>query len=431
MRTANARSAPRTAALRIFRAALKAADPYGAVRRHLEVRNGALRAGGRRYHLDRIQNIYVLGAGKASARMAQAVEKVLGRRITAGLINVKYGHTAPLRRISLNECSHPVPDEAGLSGAERIVQMARGAGPRDLVIFLISGGASALLPYPAPPLTLEQKQRLTSDLLRCGANIHELNTIRKHISGVKGGRLAAAAAPAAVISLILSDVIGDNLDVIGSGPTAPDPSTVENARAILRKYGFEEPPLTETPKPSEAVFCRVQNLVIGSNAIAVAAAEREAKRLGYRTVVLSTMIEGETREVARVHAAIAKEVIASGRPVRMPACIISGGETTVTIRGDGLGGRNQEFALSAAIDIAGNENVTVFSGGTDGSDGPTDAAGAVADGRTVLRAQELGMDAAEYLADNDSYHFFEALGDLVKTGPTGTNVADVRVMIVS
>jgi len=409
--------AARGAALKIFRAALKAADPYDAVLRHLRVP-------------DRFENIYVIGAGKASARMAQAVERLLGKRVTGGLINVKYGHTAPLRRIELNECGHPIPDENGLRGAKRILDIARQAGPKDLVIAVISGGASALLPYPLPPMTLEQKQRLTGKLLRCGANIHEMNTVRKHISAIKGGRLAEAAAPAKVLALILSDVIGDDLDVIGSGPTVPDRSTTADAERILRHYGIKVPPLTETPKPSDPVFKHVRNVIVGSNALAVSAAEREAKRLGYRTLVLSTFIEGETRDVAGVHAAIVKEVLASGRPVRRPACIISGGETTVTIRGTGSGGRNQEFALAAAIDIAGLEKVTVFSGGTDGTDGPTDAAGAIADGKTVARGRELGLDADECLANNDSYQFFESLGDLVKTGPTGTNVADIRLLLI-
>lgn len=372
----------------------------------------------------------MVGAGKASARMAQAVERLLGRRISTGLINVKYGHTAKLRRIELNECGHPVPDENGLRGSRRILEMASEAGADDLVIAIISGGASALLPYPLPPITLEEKQSLTEELLRSGANIHELNAVRKHISAIKGGRLAEAAAPAQVLALILSDVIGDDLDVIGSGPTVPDRSTTEDAEKILRRYGIAVPPLTETPKPSDAAFDGVQNLIVGSNALAVAAAESEARRLGFRTMVLSTFIEGETREVARVHVAIAKEVLATGRPIRKPACVISGGETTVTIRGTGMGGRNQEFALAAALDIDGLDDVTVFSAGTDGTDGPTDAAGAIADETTVSRGRELGLNATEFLANNDSYRFFDGVGGLVKTGPTGTNVADVRLMIL-
>ncbi|MBI3471539.1 MAG: glycerate kinase [Candidatus Solibacter usitatus] len=431
----------RKQALAIFRAALKAADPAEAVLRHVRVGGGKLEAGGRRYRLDQFRNTWVIGAGKASAAMAVAVEKLLGRRVSGGLINVKHGHVARLRRIELNECGHPVPDSNGVAGALRIAEIAARAGEQDLVVCLISGGASALLPYPAPPVALEEKQATTRLLLASGANIHEMNAVRKHISAIKGGQLARLAAPATVIALMLSDVIGDNLDVIGSGPTAPDESTFAVADAILRKYGIRERipgtvgeriergmrgETAETPKPGDAVFERVQNLVVGSNALAVGAAARKARELGFRTLVLSTSIEGETRDVARMHAAIAREAAMSGQPVRPPACILSGGETTVTLRGGGLGGRNQEFALAAAIDIAGLRDVVVFSGGTDGSDGPTDAAGAIADGDTLAR----GPDAAQYLANNDSYHFFERLGDLVKTGPTNTNVMDVRIVLV-
>jgi hydroxypyruvate reductase len=404
-----------------------------------------LRAGRRRYRLDSFDRVFVIGAGKAGASMARAVESLLGGRITGGLVSVKYGHTGPLRRVELIECGHPVPDEAGVRGAERIAAMARQAGPRDLVICLISGGASALLPAPAPPVTLAEKQETTRLLLACGATIHEINAVRKHLSELKGGQLARLAAPATVLALLLSDVIGDDLDVIGSGPTAPDSSTFASARAVLEKYGLlERVPksvveriergmrgeLEETPKPGDALFRRVQNLIVGSNRLAADEAAREARKLGYRTAVLSTFIEGETRDVALVHAAVAKEILASGRPLRPPACVISGGETTVTLRGSGLGGRNQEFVLAAAIALSGYDRVVVLSGGTDGTDGPTDAAGAVADGRTVARARRLGLEAARFLAENDSYHFFEPLGDLLKTGPTKTNVMDIRLLLV-
>jgi len=412
-------------ALAIFRAALKAADPGEAVARHLK-----------RLDLSRFRDVYVIGAGKAGGSMAQAAERVLGRRITAGLINVKDGHTAKLRRIELNECGHPVPDERGVAGAERIAAIAEAAGKDDLVVCLISGGASALLPAPAPPITLAEKQAVTRLLLACGANIHEINAVRKHISRIKGGQLARLAAPAMVESLLLSDVIGDDLDVIGSGPTAPDATTFADAAGILAKYklGDKAPASVreriaagapETPKPGDPLFRRVRNTVVGSNRLALDAAARRAKELGYRTLVLSSEIQGETREIARMHAAIARELAHTGRPVRPPACIITGGETTVTLRGDGLGGRNQEFVLAAAIDIAGVPDVVVFSAGTDGSDGPTDAAGAIADGETLARKP----DARRYLDENDSYHYFEALGDLVKTGPTNTNVMDVRLIL--
>jgi len=425
-------------ALRIFHAALKAAAPSEAVLRHVNLARNLLTAGRKRYRLNAYRNVYVIGAGKASAQMAQPIERLLGKRIAQGLINVKHGHTAPLRWIELNECGHPIPDGNGELGARRIAEIASQAGQDDLVVCLISGGASALLPLPAPPVTLEQKQETTRLLLHCGANIHELNCVRKHISAVKGGQLAQLAWPATVLTLILSDVIGDDLDVIGSGPTVPDRSTFADARAILSKYGIaaKVPAVvrerlsensSETPKPGDKIFEHVQNLIVGSNRLAVDAAAQKARALGYHTLVLSTFIEGETRDVARVHAAIAREIRASGRPVKPPACVISGGETTVTIRGNGRGGRNQEFALAAALDIAGLKDVVILSAGTDGTDGPTDAAGAIADGTTIARA---GLDASAYLANNDSYRFFENLGDLIKTGPTGTNVADVRILLL-
>jgi hydroxypyruvate reductase len=433
-------------ALAIFRAALKACDPMEAVLRHLRLDGRTLVAGKRRYALDRFHDIYVVGAGKASAAMARAVERLVGRRISAGLVNVKYGHLAPLKHIELNECGHPLPDAAGVDGATRIARIAERAGPEDLIIAVISGGGSALAPAPAPPVTLDQKQATTRLLLACGASIHEINAVRKHISMLKGGQLARLAWPARVLCLMLSDVIGDDLDVIASGPTAPDASTFALARAILDKYALLDrvPPavrarieagargeIPETPKAGDPIFARVQNLVVGSNALAVNAAARKARELGYRTLVLSSMIEGETRDVARMHAAIAKQIVASGQPLKPPACLISGGETTVTLRGDGLGGRNQEFALAAAIDIAGLDNVLLLSGGTDGTDGPTDAAGALAAGSTIRRARAAGLDAPASLARNDSYRFFEPLGDLIKTGPTNTNVMDVRLILAA
>ncbi len=431
----------RRQALRIFGAAVKAAAPREAIRRHVRLVDGTLIAGHKRYSLAKFQNIYVLGAGKASAEMARTIEQMLGRRIRTGLINTKYGHGVPLRRIEVNECGHPVPDRRGEEGAARIAEIARHAGADDLVICPISGGASALLPLAAPPVTLAEKQETTRLLLECGADIQEFNCVRKHISAIKGGQLARLAYPATVLALILSDVIGDDLDVIGSGPTVPDRSTFADARSVLEKYGiWERVPAavrqriaangTDTPKPGDRIFERVENVVVGNNRWAVDAAARQARALGFRTLVLSTFVEGEAREVARVHAAIAREIRASGQPVRAPACVISGGETTVTLRGRGLGGRNQEFALAAAIDIAGLKDVLILSGGTDGTDGPTDAAGAMADGATTQRARVAGLNASTYLANNDSYRFFDALGDLVKTGPTGTNVADLQIILV-
>jgi glycerate 2-kinase len=431
-------SSLRRQALRIFQTAVQAAAPAEAVGRHLKLRGETLMAGGQRYSLNAFWNIYVIGAGKAGAQMAQAIERLLGRRITGGLVNVKAQESSRLRRVELNESGHPIPDRQGEQGAARIAEIAQRAGPDDLVICLISGGASALLPLPAPPVALAEKQATTRLLLNCGANIHEINCIRKHISLVKGGGLARLAYPATVLTLILSDVIGDDLDVIGSGPTVADRTTFAEAKAVFDKYAiWNQIPAAvrerltagalDTPKPGDPIFAKVQNLIVGSNRLAVDAAAREARSLGFRTLVLSTQVQGEAREVARVFAAIARELRATGRPVKPPACVIAGGETTVTIRGNGVGGRNQELALAAAIDIAGLKDVVVLSAGTDGADGPTDAAGAIADGTSVAR----GHDAIGMLANNDSYHFFEPLGDLIKTGPTGTNVADIQIIVAS
>ncbi len=420
----------RRQAAQIFRAALRAADPHDAVMRYLAKRD-----------YSRFRHIYVIGAGKAGASMARAAECALGRLITGGLVNVKYGHVAKLRRVELNECGHPLPDERGVAGAERIAAIASAAGQGDLVLCLISGGASALLPLPVPPVTLAEKQDVTRLLLASGADIHEINALRKHLSAIKGGQLARLAWPARVEALLVSDVIGDNLDVIGSGPATADPSTFADAAGVLDRYGIRDKvpasvrdrieqglagAIDETPKPGDQLFARVRNTVIGSNRLAIEAAARHARQLGLGTLVLASSIAGETREIARMHAAIAREAAQFGRPVKPPACIITGGETTVTLRGGGLGGRNQEFVLAAALDIAGLDNVVVFSAGTDGSDGPTNAAGAIADGDTLQRKP----DARRYLDANDSYHYFEALGDLVITGPTNTNVADVRILLI-
>jgi hydroxypyruvate reductase len=365
--------------------------------------------------------------------MARAVESLLGRRIAGGAVNVPDGTEKRVRRITLLPASHPIPDERGAAGARKILEIAHAAGARDLLICVISGGASALLPAPVPGLTLAAKQKITRDLLHAGANIHELNAVRKHLSLLKGGQLAAAAYPATIIALLLSDVTGDDLDVIGSGPTAGDSQSIADARSVLHKYRLTIPEgvLRETPKPGDPKLARVQNLIVGSNRLAIDAAARLSKELGYRTLVLSTSIQGEAREIAGMHAAIAREIITAGRPLRRPACVLSGGETTVTVRGTGLGGRNQEFVLAAAIAVENcSAPITIFSAGTDGFDGPTDAAGAIADEHTIARAGKLHLDARAFLNDNDSYHFFERLDGLVKTGPTGTNVMDVRILLL-
>jgi glycerate 2-kinase len=418
----------------IFQAALHAADPKQAILRHAPRLETILKAP--------YERIFVIGAGKAAAPMAQAIEKLLGKRITAGLLTTKDGHTAPLKRIELIECGHPVPDERGVAGAGRIAALARQATARDLVICLVSGGASALLPLPAPGMTLAGKQAVTRLLLECGATIHEINTVRKHLSAIKGGQLARLAAPARLLTLALSDVIGDDLSVIGSGPTWPDGSTFADALDVLRRYQIvsktpvavlrhlEESP-AETPKPGDPAFTNAVTVIVGSNRLAVEAAEAAARLRGYHPLILSTRIEGETREIARMHAAIALEILEADRPCPKPACLISGGETTVTIRGAGLGGRNQEFALAAALELDNAENTVVLSGGTDGTDGPTDAAGAIAAHSSLDRADLRGLNARAMLDANDSYRFFSALGDLLLTGPTGTNVMDVRLFLVS
>jgi hydroxypyruvate reductase len=418
-------AARKLAARKIARAALDAVDPAECVRRAMET-----------IDLGNPRRVFVLGAGKASAAMAQA----LGGGVHAGWINTKYGHGVALDRIVCHECGHPVPDEAGVAGARRIAELAREATEDDLVICLISGGASALMPLPAGHLTLADKQAATSLLLASGAPIEELNCVRKHLSAIKGGRLARLAAPARVISLILSDVVGDDPGVIGSGPTAPDATTFEEARRILHRRGvWDRLPRSvrehlvqaedETPKPDDPVFRGVENVIVGSNRLALEAARNKSESLDFRTLLLSSAIQGEAREVARVHAAILREIRETGNPVARPACILSGGETTVTLRGSGKGGRNQEFALAAARDIEGLEGVLVLSFGTDGTDGPTDAAGAFADGSTVERADALGFDATRHLDENNAYPLFEALGDLFVTGPTRTNVMDVYLLL--
>jgi hydroxypyruvate reductase len=397
------------------------------------------------FDLKVFDNIFLVGTGKASNLMAQAVEKILGGRITKGIITTKYSHLLPLKKTETIEAGHPIPDQNGYVGAKKIQNLLKETGPKDLIIFLLSGGGSALLPFPAQGIDLKEKQEATQLLLDCGADIKEINTIRKHMSQMKGGWLAKWAYPSTVIGFILSDVVGDQLDVIGSGPTVPDPSTFEEAWQILKKYDLlneispsiqkylklgKEGKKEETPKPGEVVFEKVYNSLIGSNILALRAAEKEAKSFGFNTLILSSSIVGETREAALFHLAIAKEVVSSGNPIPKPACLLSGGETTVTIKGDGLGGRNQEFALAGAIEINGIEKVVLLSGGTDGTDGPTDATGAVADHTTVQRAISMGLNPNAYLNNNDAYPFFQKLGDLLITGPTQTNVMDVRILLV-
>jgi glycerate 2-kinase len=431
--------------LAIFGAAIEAVDPFALVSANLHLDDHALLVGRHSLPLTREGRIVVVGAGKATPAMAHAVESALGDRIHSGTINTKYDHAVALTKIATVECSHPLPDEAGVGGVRDILRLVDGLTEHDIVICLISGGGSALMPAPAPGLTLEHKTQTTAALLACGATIDEINVIRKHLSAIKGGWLARRAMPARVISLMVSDVIDDPVDTIASGPTSADPTTFADCLDILQIYGIRQDipevvlrhlmsgasgQVTETPKTGDPAFDRVINLVVGNNSLALAAAHEEAARRGYQPMILSSRIAGETRHVAAMHTAIAREVIATGQPLAAPACLISGGETTVTIRGEGKGGRNQEFALAAALSLDGCDGITALSCGTDGTDGPTDAAGAIADGTSVSRGAALGLRATEYLARNDSYSFFQSLGDLVITGPTGTNVMDLRLLLV-
>jgi hydroxypyruvate reductase len=384
------------------------------------------------------RRILVVGAGKASGAMAQALEEALGDRISDGLVVVKDGYTAPTRKIKLVEAGHPIPDERGRRAANEILAVARSAAGDDLVIALISGGGSALTPCSAPPITLEEKQALTRLLLAAGATINELNAVRKHCSLFKGGRLAQAASPAPVLALVLSDVIGDPLDVIASGPTAPDPTTYADALAILERFGLRAKvpravvehldrgargEIPETPKADDPVFRRVQNRVIGNNHLVVEAAVREAEALGFRVAFVTSALGGEAREVA-------KEFCGLATAASPPACLVAGGETTVTVKGNGIGGRCQEFALAGALSLEGMNDVLLLAAGTDGTDGPTDAAGAFADGNTMTKAARRNLDARASLESNDSYRFFSDLGDLITTGPTSTNLLDLYLLLV-
>ncbi len=430
----------RRLALEVMAAALVAVDPKEAVRRHVRCEGDTLVVDNEAYDLRRYRRVYVIGGGKASAAMAAAVEELLGERLTAGVVNVKDGYTLPLARVQLREAGHPIPDARGLAGTGEMLDLVRDAGEDDLVVAVISGGGSALMVAPAEGVTLGDLQSLTDLMLRCGASIGEMNAVRKHLSRFKGGQLARAAAPATVVALMVSDVVGSPLDVIASGPTAADESTFERAWSILERYDLldQAPPATvehlrrglrgelpETPKPGDPALARVQNVIVASNRQAAEAGLARARELGMEAQLLSTYIEGEAREVGRVFAGIGRELVTHQQPLRPPACVVAGGETTVTVRGEGLGGRNQELALGAAFGLDGLRDVVVAGLATDGTDGPTDAAGAMVDGASLQRARELGLDPYAYLANNDSYHFFDHLGELLRTGPTNTNVNDL------
>ncbi len=433
-------------AMDIFKAALKAVDPVEAVRRYVKPDSKGIDIGSKRFDFENFDRILVVGAGKAGAPMARALEDLLGEWIADGVIVVKEGHGLPLTYVRIHEAGHPVPDERGIQGAEDVLALAAGAGERDLIICVISGGGSALLVAPAEGVTLADKQTVTQELLACGADIHEINTVRKHLSRAKGGGLARTAFPATVVSLILSDVVGDDLNVIASGPAVPDTSTFADARDVFAKYDiWQKLPesvqkrvehglagsIEDTPEAGDKVFRNCYAELVGTNLQALVAAKEKARSRGYQAAILSSTVEGEAREVIKMFTAIARESRHSGNPVSTPACILCGGETTVTLKGQGKGGRNQEFALAAALIIDGMQNIVVLGGGTDGTDGPTDAAGAIADGRTLKRAKAMDLDPFDFLKRNDAYHFFKPLDDLIMTGPTRTNVSDIYMILVA
>ena len=489
--TSESPTARREQILAVLTAAIRAVDPREAVLRHITRTGNELRIGAQLYRLDELEHIIVVGGGKAGAPMAAAIHEILGERITAGAVNVKHGHAGAanswrlrferreetaannlIRRkdaktesptqesailhlgnpaltsvgpVRLHEAGHPIPDAAGMEGAAQIAHLLTGLTARDLVIVLFSGGGSALLPLPAGKISLADYQTLTDLLLRCGADITEINAVRKHCSRLQGGQLARLAAPAQMATLILSDVVGSPLDVIASGPTVPDRSTFADAWAVLERYGIaEQAPasvhqhlgrglagdIPDTPKPGDPLFHRVNNVLIGDNASAGGAAVAEARRLGFTSHLLTSFIQGEAREVGRMVAGLAQGIACGQSDFKPPICLVLGGETTVTVRGQGSGGRNQELALAAALALGGfalpaGAAVAVVSLGTDGTDGPTDAAGGIATSDSLARARALGLDARAALTNNDSYPLLGALGDLLVTGPTQTNVNDL------
>ena len=442
----------------IFRAALDRVDPLRMMKRVLRLEGHVLSVetelASARFDLSTFERVVVTGMGKASARMALGLEEILGDRIADGLIAVKTGHVEALRRVRLIEAAHPVPDESSSRAAREILAFADSFDERTFVITLISGGGSALLCAPArgadgrPLLSLDEKKDVTRVLLACGATIHEINCVRKHLSRIKGGRLARAYAPATSLNLMLSDVVGDDLDVIASGPTVPDPTTFGDALEVIRRHGVAGriPPaalraleagaaglVEETPQPGDPAFERTTNVLIGTNHQALLAAETKARALGYATLVLTSRLTGEAREAALALLGIGEDIALAGFPLGTPACLIAGGETTVTLRGKGKGGRNQEMALAFLAALprsSAARRITFLAASTDGNDGPTDAAGAFASLEIAERAPTLGLDVTSSLAANDSYHFHERAGSLLKTGPTNTNVSDVAILIV-
>ncbi len=437
----------REIAIHVIEKVLKTVDPKRAVESKVTLTRNVLSVCGNSFELSAFKRILVVGGGKASGAMAEAIEDILGEKITDGLIVVPRGTAGKYltKRVKIHEGSHPFPDSSSVEGAKKLLDLVGAAKEEDLVICLISGGGSSLMALPREGIALGDKQEVTGLLLRSGATINEMNMVRKHISAFKGGQLAKKAYPATVIALLLSDVIGDPLDTIASGPTVPDSTTYADAIYVLKKYNlWEKVPspirkvlsdgvkglIPETLKESDLAFSKVRNVVIGNNRLACSAAVEELKKMGLNTLFLTSFMEGEARNLGFALAALAKEIVTSGNPISPPAGIVIGGETTVTVTGKGRGGRNQEIALGAALKIDHMDNVTVVAVSTDGVDGPTDAAGAISDGHTILRSEEKNIDVREYLKNNDSYTFFRQIGDLIFTGPTGTNVNDLSILLV-
>ena len=432
-------------AINIVESALESVDPRRAILNQVKRIDSHLVIGDLKIDLDETERILVVGGGKAGKPMAEAIEELIGDRITDGIVNVPKGtQLEALERIFLNPAGHPIPDTYGVKGVLRITELVKGLTNRDLVIVLISGGGSAMMPMPAETIDLHDLQVLTDTLLRAGATINELNSVRKHLSGFKGGLFAKNCRPAKVLSLIVSDVIGDPLDTIASGPTAPDSTTFQMAVDVLKKYSIwtnTSPTIKkrledglagdidETPKKEDPIFRNVFNFVIANNLIAADSAYKKACELGYNSMILSTFIEGEARQVGVVFAGLAKGVINQSTPMEIPCALILGGETTVTVRGNGKGGRNQELALALVKKIS-DLRCVVLTFGTDGVDGSSDAAGAIVDGCTKRRADERGLSTLDYLENNDSHGFFSSLGDSIMTGPTGTNVNDLTLILV-
>lgn len=434
----------RNIATEIFLRAVESVKPDKLISRFVSVNKNLLQVENHHIDLNAVKNVYVVGAGKASAMMALALENILGKRITAGHIVTKYGHSIPLKFIGITEAGHPVPDENGLKGTEKVLSIVEKAGIEDIVICLISGGGSALLPDVPEGCTLDDLRKLNSALLKCGADIKQMNCIRKHLSKVKGGMLAKAAFPARVISLILSDVIGDPLDVIASGPTASDPSTFEEAVSIIEKFGIQnEVPdkilkllqdgknkkIPETLKENDEALLKTSNLIIGSNKLALKIAAEKAETYGYNSHIITSTLEGDVNDVAGYILNLINDEKAKSRNKKV--CLLLAGEPTVKVTGKGQGGRNQHLALLMAKLLGDKHEVTFLSGGTDGSDGPTDAAGAVIDSKTISNAARLKLDINEFVENNDSYNFFKKEGGLIITGPTQTNVMDLVIALLN